>query len=452
MKVLKFGGTSVGTAERMKHVASLIRNGEKKIVVLSAMSGTTNALIEIANSFCRSDHRHAQEVIARLKQKYVKEINDLYQNDATKKKALEMIQEHFSNIQDMGHKTLTVCDEKIIVAQGELMSTGMMNLYLQEQGAASVLLPALDFMRMTRDRIPDTPFIERELNRQLQQYPHADIFITQGFICRNASGETDNLERGGSDYSASIIGAAVQAKEIQIWTDIDGLHNNDPRIVQHTVPVRQLNFDEAAKLAHFGAKILHPTCIEPARKCNIPVRLLNTFTPEAPGTLISNRAEKGRIKAAAAKDNVIYVKIKSLLLLPNHKFLSLVFDSFSRYHIAVDIVTTSEVGVSVTIDDDSLLDQVINDLKDYATIEVNRDMVIVCVVGDLEWQNIGFEARIVEALKDIPVRMISYGGSSSNVSLVMRACDKTRALEALNEHVFFEETAFSQAQQAHAGF
>lgn len=370
-----------------------------------------------------------------------RQIDLLYATSATKEKALELVTSCFSRVWAFAEQPFTIFDEKVVLAQGELISSGMMNLYLQESGVASVLLPALDYMRITKDSEPDLEYIETKLNALIAEYPDTRIFVTQGFICRNAFGEIDNLQRGGSDYSASIIGAAVKASEIQIWTDIDGLHNNDPRVVHHTVPVRQLNFDEAAKLAHFGAKILHPTCIEPAKMNNIPVRLLNTFTPEAPGTLISNWAEKGRIKAVAAKDNIIYVKIKSLHLLPNPQFLSLVFDTFSKYKIAIDMVTTSEVGVSVTIDDDKCLPEVIQELESYATIEVSRDMVIICVVGDLEWQNVGFEARIVEALKDIPLRMISYGGSSSNVSLVMRACDKVRALEALNNRLFFDESA-----------
>ena len=317
-----------------------------------------------------------------------------------------------------------------------MISTGMMHLYLQEQGMKSALLPALDFMRINADGEPDMSYIEEHLGKLLSRFPDTDIFITQGFICRNAYGETDNLQRGGSDYSASLIGAAVHAREIQIWTDIDGMHNNDPRVVNHTAPVRQLNFEEAAKLAYFGAKILHPFCIRPAKESNIPVRLLNSLQPDAPGTLISNTAEKGRIKAVAAKDNIVFIKMKSLNILPPHKFLSTVFDTFARYKTAVDMVTTSDIGISVTTDNPEHLQEIVGCLEKYATISVEKDMVIVCVVGDLEWQNVGFEARIIDALKDIPVRMISYGGSSSNVSLVMKSADKTRALQALSSRLF----------------
>lgn len=436
MKVLKFGGTSVGSAQRMKNVASLIGNGEPKIVVLSAMAGTTNTLIDIAGCLYRKYPEEASKIVARMKQTYTAHIEELYHTGEYKQKALEMIDSVFRTILSFTDKPFTAFDEKAIVAQGELMSAAMMNYYLQEKGIRSILLPALDFIRLTADEEPDPQYLREKLTALLAQSPDTEVFITQGFICRNAYGAIDNLKRGGSDYTASLIGAALRSEEIQIWTDIDGMHNNDPRVVQGTSPVRQLNFEEAAKLAHFGAKILHPTCIRPAKENNIPVRLLNALDPTAPGTLISNTAEKGRIKAVAAKDNIIYLKIKSLHTLPAHKFLSHVFNTFATYKTAIDMVTTSDVGVSVTIDNDASLKEIIANLQPYATLTVEQDMVIVCVVGDLEWQNIGFEARIVNALKDIPVRMISYGGSSSNVSLVMSAKDKTRALEALSDQLF----------------
>ncbi|WP_303024349.1 aspartate kinase [uncultured Parabacteroides sp.] len=436
MKVLKFGGTSVGSAQRMKNVASIIGSSERKIVVLSAMSGTTNALVCIAGCFYRKAPDEANKMISEQEQKYAKEIEVLYRTDLYKERALQLVTEHFNHVWSFSGKPFTVFDEKVILVQGELISTGMMDLYLQEQGIASVLLPALNFMRITADGEPDPVYIREKLVALLDQHPDTSVFITQGFICRNAYGDIDNLQRGGSDYSASLIGAAVDAEEIQIWTDIDGMHNNDPRVANHTSPVRQLNFEEAAKLAHFGAKILHPCCIRPAKESNIPVRLLNSFEPFAPGTLISNTAEKGRIKAGAAKDDITYIKIKSINQLPSHKFLSHVFDTFAFYKTAVDMVTTSDIGVSVTIDNTEYLQEIVARLESYATVFVEKDMVIICVVGDLEWQNVGFEALIIEALKDIPVRMISYGGSSSNVSLVMRKEDKTRALQALSTHLF----------------
>ena len=435
MKVLKFGGTSVGSARRMKNVASIIGSSERKIVVLSAMSGTTNALVCIAGCFYRKAPDEANKMISEQEQKYAREIEALYRTDLYKERALQLVTEHFNHVWSFSGKPFTVFDEKVILAQGELISTGMMDLYLQEQGIESVLLPALNFMRITADGEPDPVYIREKLVALLDQHPDTSVFITQGFICRNAYGDIDNLQRGGSDYSASLIGAAVDAEEIQIWTDIDGMHNNDPRFVNDTAPVRQLNFDEAAKLAHFGAKILHPTCILPAKEKNIPVRLLNALQPSASGTLISN-TEKGAIKAVAAKDNITYVKIKSLHTIPTPHFLSIVFDTFYNYNTPVDMVTTSDIGVSVTIDDDKHIDEIVGVLRKYATITVEKNMVIVCVVGDLEWQNVGFEARIINALKDIPVRMISYGGSSSNVSLVMKAEDKVHALKALSEHLF----------------
>ena len=436
MKVLKFGGTSVGSARRMKNVASIIGSSERKIVVLSAMSGTTNALVCIAGCFYRKAPDEANKMISEQEQKYAREIEALYRTDLYKERALQLVTEHFNHVWSFSGKPFTVFDEKVILAQGELISTGMMDLYLQEQGIESVLLPALNFMRITADGEPDPVYIREKLVALLDQHPDTSVFITQGFICRNAYGDIDNLQRGGSDYSASLIGAAVDAEEIQIWTDIDGMHNNDPRVVNHTSPVRQLNFEEAAKLAHFGAKILHPCCIRPAKESNIPVRLLNSFEPSAPGTLISNTAEKGRIKAVAAKDDITYIKIKSINQLPSHKFLSHVFDTFAFYKTAVDMVTTSDIGVSVTIDNTEYLQGIVARLESYATVFVEKEMVIICVVGDLEWRNVGFEALIIEALKDIPVRMISYGGSSSNVSLVMRKEDKTRALQALSTHLF----------------
>ena len=436
MKVLKFGGTSVGSARRMKNVASIIGSSERKIVVLSAMSGTTNALVCIAGCFYRKAPDEANKMISEQEQKYAREIEALYRTDLYKERALQLVTEHFNHVWSFSGKPFTVFDEKVILAQGELISTGMMDLYLQEQGIESVLLPALNFMRITADGGPDPVYIREKLVALLDQHPDTSVFITQGFICRNAYGDIDNLQRGGSDYSASLIGAAVDAEEIQIWTDIDGMHNNDPRVVNHTSPVRQLNFEEAAKLAHFGAKILHPCCIRPAKESNIPVRLLNSFEPSAPGTLISNTAEKGRIKAVAAKDDITYIKIKSINQLPSHKFLSHVFDTFAFYKTAVDMVTTSDIGVSVTIDNTEYLQEIVARLESYATVFVEKEMVIICVVGDLEWRNVGFEALIIEALKDIPVRMISYGGSSSNVSLVMRKEDKTRALQALSTHLF----------------
>ncbi|MDD6765897.1 MAG: aspartate kinase [bacterium] len=435
MKVLKFGGTSVGSAQRMKNVAKLI-TGTRNIIVLSAMSGTTNSLVEISDYLYKKNPDGANEVINKLEAKYFGHIEELYSTEEYKQKAKELIKFHFDHIRTFTKDLFTLFEEKVVLAQGELMSTAMMNLYLNECGVKSVLIPALDYMRTDKNAEPDPVYIKEKLLKLLDEHADAELFITQGFICRNAYGEIDNLLRGGSDYSASLIGAAISAEEIQIWTDIDGMHNNDPRIVKETSPVRNLNFEEAAELAYFGAKILHPTCILPAKLNNIPVRLLNTMQPEAPGTIISNAMEKNKIKAVAAKDNITAIKIKSGRMLLATGFLRKVFEIFENYQTPIDMVTTSEVGVSVTIDNRKHLDEIVDDLKKYGTVSVDEDMVIVCVVGDFEWDNIGFEARIVQAMNEVPVRMISYGGSNYNVSLLVKASDKQKALQALSDHLF----------------
>ena len=436
MKVLKFGGTSVGSAQRIKDVAKLICDGNQKIVVLSAMSGTTNSLVEISDYLYKKNHDGANEIINRLSEKYAGVVNELYNTQEYKDKAHELINSYLNHIRSLVKDIFTLFEERVILAQGELMSTGMMNLYLNESGVNSLIIPALDYMRTDKNSEPDPAYIKEKLNALLKKNPDAEIYITQGFICLNAYGEIDNLQRGGSDYTASLIGGAIQADEIQIWTDIDGMHNNDPRIVEKTSPVRNLHFEEAAELAYFGAKILHPTCILPAKLNNIPVRLLNTMQPEAPGTTISNYLDRKKIKAVAAKDNITAIKIKSGRMLLATGFLRKVFEIFETYHTPIDMVTTSEVGVSVTIDNAKHLDEIVNDLKKYGSVTVDKDMVIICVVGDMEWENLGFEAKTVAALKDIPVRMISYGGSNFNVSLLIKSSDKKRALQALSEHLF----------------
>ena len=437
MKVLKFGGTSVGSAQRMKDVAKLISDGEKKIVVLSAMSGTTNTLVEISDYLYKKNPEGANEVINRLESKYRKHIDELYSTAEFKAKGKELIKSHFDYIRSFTKDLFTLFEEKVILSQGELISTGMMNLYLQEQGVNSVLLPALEFMRTDKNSEPDPVYIKDKLLSQLELHLGADLYITQGFICRNAYGEVDNLQRGGSDYTASLVGAAVGAEEIQIWTDIDGMHNNDPRVVDKTDAVRNLHFEEAAELAYFGAKILHPTCVQPAKYANIPVRLKNTMDPEAPGTLISNETEKDKIKAVAAKDNITAIKIKSGRMLLAYGFLRKVFEIFESYQTSIDMICTSEVGVSVTVDNTKHLNEILDDLKKYGTVTVDKDMCIICIVGDLEWENIGFEQLALDALHDIPVRMISYGGSNYNISFLVKASDKKRALQQLSDKLFY---------------
>ena len=436
MKVLKFGGTSVGSAQRMKDVAKLITDGEQKIVVLSAMSGTTNTLVEISDYLYKKNPEGANEIINNLEAKYKQHIDELYSTEEYKQKTLEFVKSVFDYIRSYTKDIFTLFEEKVILAQGEIISTNMVTNYLCEQGIKATLLPALDFMRTDKNSEPDLNYIREKLAQQLEAHPGQEIYITQGFICRNAYGEVDNLQRGGSDYSASLIGAAIGAEEIQIWTDIDGMHDNDPRVVDKTSPVRQLHFEEAAELAYFGAKILHPTCVQPAKYANIPVRLLNTMEPSAPGTLISNETEKGKIKAVAAKDNITAIKIKSSRMLLAHGFLRKVFEIFESYQTAIDMVCTSEVGVSMSIDNTKHLNEIVNDLKKYGTVTVDHDMCIVCVVGDLEWENVGFEARALDAMKDIPVRMISFGGSNYNISFLIRESDKKKALQELSDVLF----------------
>lgn len=436
MKVLKFGGTSVGSAQRIKNVAKLITDGEQKLVVLSAMSGTTNTLVEISDYLYKKNPDGANEVINRLEAQYRKHINELYSTETYKQKTNDALKAIFDFIRSYTKDLFTLFEEKVILAQGELMSTCMMTNYLHEQGVKAELLPALEFMRTDKNGEPDPVYIKEKLNDQLELHSGADIYITQGFICRNAYGEIDNLQRGGSDYTASLIGAAIHADEIQIWTDIDGMHNNDPRFVNHTVPVPHLQFEEAAELAYFGAKILHPTCIQPAKYANIPVRLLNTMAPSAPGTLISNNLVSDAIKAVAAKDNITAIKIKSGRMLLAYGFLRKVFEIFESYQTSIDMICTSEVGVSVTIDNTTHLNEIIDDLKKYGTVTVDKNMCIICVVGDLEWNNVGFEANALDAMRDIPVRMISFGGSNYNISFLVKEEDKKRALQSLSDHLF----------------
>ncbi len=342
----------------------------------------------------------------------------------------------FNYIRSFTKDIFTLFEEKEILAQGELMSTAMMNIYMAELGYKSVLLPALDFMRTDKNAEPDAQYIKTKLNALLEKHTDADLYITQGYICRNAYGEIDNLQRGGSDYTASLIGAAINADEIEIWTDIDGMHNNDPRFVDGTDPVEELHFEEAAELAYFGAKILHPTCILPAKLNNIPVRLLNTMQPDAKGTLIHNAQTGCAIKAVAAKDNITAIKIKSGRMLLAYGFLRKVFEVFESHQTSIDMITTSEVGVSLTIDNERNIDAILDDLRKFGTVTIDRDMVIICVVGDLEWQNRGFEAKALDALREIPIRMISYGGSNYNISFLVRKQDKIKALNLLSDHLF----------------
>ena len=437
MKVMKFGGTSVGSPKRIKEVSSLItETGEPTFIVLSAMSGTTNSLVEISNYLYKKNPDGANEIINCLENKYMLHVEELYTTEVYKQKTREFLHDEFDYLRSFTKNLFTSFEEKSIVAQGEIMSTNMVVNYLQENDVKAVLLNALDFMRTDKNGEPDLQIIKEKLSEIMKANEGYQIYLTQGFICRNAYGEIDNLLRGGSDYTASLVGAALPAEEIQIWTDIDGMHNNDPRVVEDTEALHQLNFDEAAELAYFGAKILHPTCVLPAKYANIPVRLKNTMDPKAEGTLINNVVVKGKFKAVAAKDNITAVKIKSSRMLLATGFLRKIFEIFESYQTPIDMITTSEVGVSMSIDNNTHLDEIVNELKKYGTVTVDTDMCIICVVGDLDWNNLGFESQALDAMKNIPVRMISYGGSNHNISFLIRKADKKQALQSLSAILF----------------
>lgn len=429
MKVLKFGGTSVGSAERMKSVAKLITDGEHKIIVLSAMSGTTNQLLQMSEYLRIGNASGATDMLKQLETKYRTECEGLAVDFAVLAPLFKTLRAHCL-------KRYTPQVEKDVVSFGELISTTMMTTYMAQEGFDAVLMPALDYMRLNADGEPDFFETERLLREQLDQLGQHTYIITQGFICRNTSGQIDNLQRGGSDYTASIVGALLDAQEIQIWTDIDGMHNNDPRFVDGTLPVRNLSFDEAAELAYFGAKILHPTCILPAKMHNVPVRLLNTLDPTAPGTYISNQTASGTIKAVAAKDGIYVVRVQSSRMLMAYGFLSRVFAIFEKYRTAIDLITTSEVAVSMSVDNAAQLESIVSELRTLGTVSVEKNMTIISVVGDFRPDNRGLESSVVSSLHGIPVRMISYGGSEHNISLLVASEHKIPALKALSKTLF----------------
>ncbi len=437
MKILKFGGTSVGSAERMQVVATLIKkNTEPVIVVLSAMSGTTNNLVELSNYLYAKDHLRANEIISVLENKYKQEIKKLYTLEKTLHKAEQFLKYHFDHLRSFTLDMFTVNEEKAILAQGELLSTAMFQFYLEEINEPSVLLPALNFMRIDENEEPDLTYIEKNIKIELEKNKGFKFYITQGFICRNVFGEIDNLKRGGSDYTASLIGAAIHAEEIQIWTDIDGMHNNDPRVVDKTFPIEELSFDEAAELAYFGAKILHPTCILPAQKRNVPVKLLNTMQPDAKGTTISKKSVSTGIKAVAAKDGITSVSIKSARMLLAYGFLRSVFEVFERHKTPIDMITTSEVAVSLTIDTDKHLKEIIEELKIFGQVTFDTNQTIICIVGNVSLDKSGYAQKVFNALSEIPIRMISYGGSEHNISVLVKSEYKKPALQALNNGLF----------------
>ena len=435
-KIMKFGGTSVGSPERMKALIPLITGSEKKIVVLSAMAGTTNSLVEITDLLYSDNVNEASMKIEALRQKYQNVADDLYETDEYRQTGHELINSHFDHINNFTLRVFTKLQEKAILAQGELLSTSLFHQLLKERNIKSVLLPALNFMRIDKDGEPDYFYIQENITRELRKHNSDTIKITQGFICRNVYGEIDNLKRGGSDYSASIIGAALKVNEIQIWTDISGFHNNDPRFVKDTRVIRELSFDEAAELAYFGAKILHPSSVNPAREKNIPVRLKNTMDPEDEGTLITSTSALLDYKAVAAKDGISVFRIKSDSMLMAYGFLRKVFEIFEAYKTPIDMVTTSEVGVSLTIDNSQYIKEIANDLRELGSVEVEENQTIVCIVGDFRTERTGSAPEIFQALNTIPLKMISYGGSQHSLSLLIDTKNKTKALRLLSKHIF----------------
>ena len=444
MQVWKFGGTSVGKPERMHSIRNLItEDSTRKIVVLSALSGTTNALISIGESLKANNDAEATQKIEELYAHYETFIKELYKTPAGYAEGKAIIDKEFSFIRSLvSIKPFSVKQEKEIVAEGELLSTQMFEAYLREEGVNAVLLPALDFMLIDADNEPVLKFTEEKLSSILSQLEDKQVFITQGFICRNPRGEVDNLKRGGSDYTASLIGGAIVADEVQIWTDIDGMHNNDPRIVKKTFPIRELTFEEAAELAYFGAKILHPSTITPAKLKGVPVRLKNTMEPSAYGTLIADKTSDREIKAIAAKDNLTAIYIHSTRMLNAYGFLRKVFEVFEKYKTPVDMITTSEVSVSVTIDNDEHLEEIIAELRQFADLEeCDNDQTIVCIVGNFSADKEGIALKVLDAMKNIPIRMISYGASEHNISLLIHGKHKAEALNALNERCFLYEDA-----------
>lgn len=436
MKIMKFGGTSVGNPDRMRALIPLINDNERKIVVLSAMSGTTNSLVEITDLLYAGNVNEASARNDTLKSKYEKVVEELYSTEAFKKAGHELIDSHFEQIRSFTLKEFTKLHEKAILAQGELMSTSLFQLLLEERNIRSVLLPALNFMRIDKDGEPDSFYIKENIKRELEKHISENIIITQGFICRNAYGEIYNLKRGGSDFTASIIGAAISASEIQIWTDINGFHNNDPRFVEDTKVIRELSFDEAAELAYFGAKILHPSSVNPARESNIPVRLKNTMEPEDPGTLITSNSILQDYKAVAAKDGISVIRIRSDRMLMAYGFLRKVFEIFEAYRTPIDMITTSEVAVSITIDNSEYINQIAKDLKELGHVEIEINQTIICIVGDFRIDRTGSAPEIFEALNTIPLKMISYGGSQNSLSLLIDTTNKIEALKLLSKHLF----------------
>ncbi len=435
MKVLKFGGTSVGSIENINNVKNIINDGKKKIVVLSAMSGTTNSLVAIARAIEDENKNEAKNQVEALHVKYIDTINKLFSDKSLNNDVQNHVAGIFNVLKVSVNKPFSIHLENLILAQGELISTYMVNSFLKQEGVSSTLLPALDFMKINADKEPDMPYIKTHLKAVLDAAEDVQIYITQGFICLDNDWHISNLQRGGSDYTATIVGAAIKAEEVQIWTDIDGMHNNDPRYVEHTKPISNLSFEEAAELAYFGAKILHPQTVSPVREDGIPVRLKNTMNPDAFGTLIDGQHSEIGVKAIAAKDGITAIKIKSARMLNAYGFLKKVFEIFEQYQTSIDMITTSEVAVSLTIDDATNLDAILLELNKIAAVEVDKNQSIVCLVGH-SIVNHNDTHRLFKILQDVKIRMISYGGSNNNISLLINTNDKITTLNKLNNYLF----------------
>lgn len=436
MKVLKFGSASIATSDKIKNVVSVILKEKTGIVVLSSIMGTAESLSEISDYLYKKNNEGANEIINRLELDYISLASELFTLNEYKSKAVGLVTSKFDYIRSFTKGLFTLFEERVVMAQGEIISSEIIQLMIEEQGGNSVLISALDFVRTDKNSSPDRTYLKEQLDIILEKEKASDLYVTQGYICRNVYGEIDDLRKGGSDYTAALIGAAVETSEIQIWADVDVMLNNDSRYVKDTKVIRHLSYEEAAELTYFGSKILHPSSISPAKLANIPIRLKNTNCADASGTIISNEIEHNVIKAVAAKDGITAIKIKSGRMLLAHGFLRRIFEIFENYQTSIDMLTTSEVGVSITIDDNRNLENILDDLKKYGTVSVDKDMVIIAVVGDLNWENIGLESKVMNAVSEIPIRMISYGGSNYNLSFLVKKADKEKALQILNNKLF----------------
>jgi len=443
MKVLKFGGTSVGSPESLVRVKEIVYSQKgATFVVLSAMSGVTNELLQVLDAIKDSDSQKLEALTQVIADKHYHLIHAVLQEESLQQQAIQHVDDVLQRLQGFLQVPEAHNLYSEILTLGELMSTKIFSIVLHQDGVANTWLNATDFMHIDHDDNPSIGPIRTQLEAVLNAHKKTEVYITQGFLCLDKEGDVSNLKRGGSDYSATLIGAAIAAEEVQIWTDIDGFHNNDPRCVEHTKPIAQLTYDEAAELAYFGAKILHPKTVSPVRAQGIPVFLKNTFEPESFGTLISDQATTKGLKAIAAKDGIIAINIKSNQMLMAYGFLRKIFEVFEKYETPIDMITTSEIAVSLTIDDATNLDKITSEIGTYAHVIIEHQQTIISIVGDsLMSQNNA--NQIFSVLKEIPVRMISYGGSTNNISILVNTDHKIQALRSLHATLF--QTNFEKA-------